>query len=46
MHILNRFFAHVGGPIHLNNGLISMYTGDGLFAVFGASGDPSQTACL
>jgi class 3 adenylate cyclase/hemoglobin-like flavoprotein len=45
MHILNRFFAHVGGPIHLNNGLILMYTGDGLVAIFGASGDPPQTAC-
>ena len=45
MHILNRFFAHVGGPIHLNNGLISLYTGDGLLAIFGASGDPPQAAC-
>jgi class 3 adenylate cyclase/hemoglobin-like flavoprotein len=45
MHILNRFFTQVGGPIHMNNGLILMYTGDGLLAIFGASGDPPRAAC-
>ncbi len=45
MHILNRFFSQVGGPVHMNNGVILMYTGDGLLAIFGASGDPPRAAC-
>jgi adenylate cyclase len=44
VHVLNRYFKEVGGPITANGGYVSDYEGDGLMAVFPA--DDPRTGAL
>jgi class 3 adenylate cyclase/hemoglobin-like flavoprotein len=46
VHMLNRFFAVLGEPILLNNGVIYQYVGDEIIALFGLGGDPPEKSCL
>jgi adenylate cyclase len=40
VHILNRYFHHMGGAITQHGGFIANYMGDGLLAVFGLDDAP------
>ena len=46
VHILNRYFYHMGNAIHNNHGQIDKYMGDGIMAIFGLKSDehPAQSA--
>lgn len=46
VHMLNRFFATLGEPILLNNGLIYQYVGDEITGLFGVSGDEPHRSCM
>lgn len=46
VHMLNRFFAQLGEPILLNNGIIYQYAGDAIIGLFGIGGDVAAKSCL
>ena len=46
VHILNRFFAGLGEPILLNNGVIYQYVGDEITGLFGVGGQGAEQSCL
>lgn len=47
IHLLNRFYQEIGGPIVTNHGIIDNYMGDGFLAFFGLDDNrnPAET-CL
>jgi len=40
--LLNRYFDAVGGAIERSGGVANQFTGDGVMALFGVTGDPAQ----
>ena len=46
VHILNRFFQHMGEAIVENEGEIDKYIGDAMLAVFHQGQNPALNACL
>jgi class 3 adenylate cyclase/hemoglobin-like flavoprotein len=45
VHVLNRFFSHLGEPILLNSGVIYQYVGDEIIGLFGLDGGtPAENA--
>jgi adenylate cyclase len=45
VHILNRYFHHMGEAVLRHGGYIDKYIGDGLMALFGTEGAPPAVAC-
>jgi adenylate cyclase len=45
VHILNRYFQHMGEAVLRHQGYIDKYIGDGLMALFGLNGDDPARAC-
>ena len=45
VHVLNRFFLNAGNAVLHHNGFIDKYMGDGMMALFGASGGSPGNIC-
>lgn len=46
VHLLNRYFEAVGGPVLDNGGYIDTYVGDALVAHYGLDGAPPARSCV
>jgi adenylate cyclase len=46
VHILNRYFYHMGEIVLKNQGSIDKYIGDGMMAIFGLESDNATETCL